>query len=117
MTATDDRIRIRIDSEDKARAVEMAEQQGVTLSDALRSLLALWVGGHIDLGELLDSPRLPAEQELQELGQALDAMVSGVNAGRDALDRFVSRHKHALAMKEALDSGYRFELPAWMGRL
>ena len=116
---TDDRIRIRIDSEAKARAVEIAEQQGITLSDAIRALLALWVEGHLDVGELVNGPTLPTEAELQELGGALDQLQAGIDTGRDAIERFASRHRRALGMKAAIPHNglFDFDLSAeWWGR-
>ena len=42
MTKQDDRVRMRIPKELKAAAMAKAEAEGLTLSEALRRLLAKW---------------------------------------------------------------------------
>jgi len=98
----DDRLRVRIDASEKARAMERAEAQGITLSEAIRDLLALWCAGHIDLQELQALASLPGEGELTDLGAKLDALSREIETAREGLRGFGQRYGRALEMGEVL---------------
>ena len=107
----DDRLRVRIDSEAKRKAMARADEQGVTLSEAIRELLVLWCAGHIDLQALRASygkdtyhggDELPTLDELHALGGNLDALARAVNSTRDRLSGFARVHCKGLAMSETV---------------
>ncbi len=99
----DDRLRVRIDASEKARAMERAEAQGVTLSTAIRDLLALWCEGHIDLHELHDvGDNLPGKAELDDLGAKLGTLSTAIESAREGLHSFDRRYGQALSMGDVL---------------
>jgi len=98
----DDRLRVRSDASEKARAMEWAAAQGVTLSEAIRALLALWCAGHLDLNELQALEGLPGKSELGNLGAKLDALILAIESAREGLGDFGRRYGHALDMGEVL---------------
>jgi len=98
----DDRLRVRIDGAEKRAAMERAEAQGVTLSEAIRALLGLWCAGHIDLGDLQALGRLPSDGELADLGAHLDALSRAIEAARGGLGDFGRRYGQALDMGEVI---------------
>ena len=106
---SDERLRIRIDSEAKHKAMARAKEQGITLSEAVRDLLLLWCAGQIDLQALRASygtdtyhedAELPTREDLHALGGELDALVQAINAARDRLAEFAQKHDKGLAMAE-----------------
>lgn len=98
----DDRLRVRIDASEKARAMERAAAQGVTLSGAIRDLLALWCEGHIDLQALGALVELPSEGELAKLGETLGTLTANIESAREELHKFSRWHGHALGIGETL---------------
>lgn len=97
-----DRLRVRIDASEKRRAMERAEAQGVTLSEGVRALLALWCAGHIDLQELRALGSVPGKRAIADLGAKLDALSREIERARDCLADFGQRYGHALDMGEVL---------------
>ena len=107
-----DRLRVRIESEAKRKAMARADEQGVTLSEAIRELLTLWCAGHVDLRALRASygvdtyhggDELPTLDELHALGGNLDALARAVNSTRDKLSEFARAHREGLAMSETVN--------------
>ena len=108
----DDRLRVRIESEAKRKAMARADEQGVTLSEAIRELLVLWCAGHVDLQALRASygkdtyhggDELPTLDELHALGGNLDVLARAVNSARDKLSEFARVHREGLAMAETVN--------------
>ena len=75
----DTTLDVRISAAAKASARARAEAQGYTLSKAVRRLLGLWVDGTIDLAVLDRLQALPSLEELQALGQTLEALDESTN--------------------------------------
>ena len=105
-TMADDRLRVRIDASEKARAMERAEAQGVTLSEGIRLLLALWCAGHLDVHELQALEGLPGKGELDDLGAKLDALTLEIESAREGLGDFGRHYGHALDMGEVVRARY-----------
>ena len=78
-------IEARIDSERKAAAQARAQEQGITLSGAVRRLLALWVEGKIDLAALDRLPHLPAMEDMEDLARTLEGLIQALEAFSQAL--------------------------------
>jgi len=99
---TDDRLRVRISTTDKVRAMERAAQQGMTLSEGIRVLLLLWCEGVIDLRALGDLPTMPSEAAMHSLGENLDKLTLARESSREAMRAFQGRDGSALGLAEKL---------------
>ena len=98
----DDRLRVRIDASEKRAAMERAEAQGVTLSEAIRAFLALWCAGHLDVHELQALEGLPGKVDLADLGARFDTLAQTLEDARDGLGDFGRRYGRAFDMGELL---------------